>query len=85
MVVQCTFVVVAEFRSRSKGKIFIVAASAANSVSRAAASHREHDHLQYTKVAVAYTISPTMAVARTLALRLMEVRNILSSLHPHLT
>jgi small subunit ribosomal protein S33 len=85
MVVQCTFVVVAKFSSASRGKYLSSPASSANAVSRAAASHREHDHLQYTKVAVAFTISPTMAVARTLALRLMEVCNILSSHHPHLT
>jgi hypothetical protein len=37
----------------------------------------------YTKVAVANTISPTMAVTRTLALRLMEVRNSFSPPSPH--
>jgi small subunit ribosomal protein S33 len=43
-------------------------------------------HLQYTKVAVANTTSPTMAVTRTLALRLMEVLSSLySALHFHLT
>ena len=78
---QCSFVVV-KLEARERENIYRCGLTSASAVSRAAASHLEHPSSCYTIVAVIYTITPTMAVTRTLALKLMEVRPFLPPPHP---